>query len=377
MSEPLSSLDPDPEQLEPDRPDPSGPLANIGTKMRNVFVGAVSLAYTVVSFRPRAALAVTASVASWVGQRLRWRERVQTLTDLVVFRFEPERVELEGDEHVEDFFGSHRGGSKLLGHYSIPDCANIIENSPIGEAFRQRGVDDWYIEFDLTDPFLHYAYVMRRSLPDREKALASLIVQSTPFRYDRSTPPLTRGARVIHAKFPPDLDLLHIRWLSLQDPTVEFSPDRPRLPGQRYPGSRIGRRVFGLVFNLARAHARDGLINIPEHFHNAYLYEDFKFLNPDDEGVFQRIARDLRADIRERGLAMVSWAIHLGYLNCGGEKWSWKMREQVLPLSRAMNAYFHSSDYVSAAEAQKSECPPFSINWDEAETMALNAILAC
>jgi hypothetical protein len=85
---------------------------------------------------------------------------------------------------------------------------------------------------------------------------------------------------------------------------------------------------------------------------------------------------DLADDIQEKGLGFVSWAIYLGFLNCGGQKTKWEVKEQMLPLSKSLHSYFRSTEYIAAVEEQKKQCPAFSIDWDMAESVSLSAILA-
>jgi hypothetical protein len=177
------------------------------------------------------------------------------------------------------------------------------------------------------------------------------------------------GLRAIRARLPPAPNLLNIRWLSLQNPLARFSADRPRLPGQRFPGTGFGRVCAHLLADLARANGRDGIVNVPEHFHNAVLYasENFHFLNPEDQGRFEKIADDLRHDFDRRGMAAVSWAVSLGFLLCNGEQFVWEAHEQVLPFTRMMAAYFESPEYCQIVRDTKESCGEFAIRWEEAE----------
>lgn len=72
--------------------------------------------------------------------------------------------------------------------------------------------------------------------------------------------------------------------------------------------------LFNLILAMASSSNRDGMINTPEHFHNAFLYEGFMFLDAIDQAYFEKICEDLDKDIKEKGLAAVSWAIFLGFL---------------------------------------------------------------
>jgi hypothetical protein len=355
-----------------ERPGFRGQVVTFGCNIRDGFMSALSFTLGLFYVRPQTALTFMSSFTLWLGGRLRIGECLRSVERFCFFRFDDEGVQFDDDDNIEDFFGSRRGGSKLLGRYTVADCESIIRKAGIGSALQSRGISDWYVDLDLADPFLHYAYVMSRSIVNRDQYLAHIIVDSGSFKME-----LPSGSEVVQSRFPFATDILHIRWLSLQDPLGKFTPSRPRLPGQRYPGSSLGRPVLGLICKLAVERGRDGLVNVPEHFHNAFLYENFKFLNPDDEGRFQRLSCDLKSDIKERGLAMVSWAICLGFLRCAGEKVLWDMREQMLPLSDTLKLYFTSKQYLAAVETKRRSTGPFTIRWDQEETRTLAEVLRC
>jgi hypothetical protein len=368
-------LETDPQPISSKSPGFAGQIFNLGSHIRDGFMSACSFAFGLFYVHPETAVTFMSSFTLWLTQGLRIRERLHSIQSFCFFKFDSPGFEFDGGDQIEDFFGSHRGGSKFLGHYCESDCEDLIRKSPAGAALQSQGITDWYVEFDLGDPFLHYAYIRRRSIPARDQYLGYLIVESSSFKYDRETNPAAPGTEVVHSRFPLNSDILNIRWLSLQNPVGNFTPDRPRLPGQRYPGSKLGRTVLSLICELAEARGRDGLVNLPEHFHNAYLYENFKFLNPDDQGTFERMSCDLKSAIEEKGLAMVSWAIYLGFLRCGGQKVVWDLKEQILPLSKPLKGYFASKQYRAAVENRKRNSGPFTISWDQEETRTLTDVL--
>jgi hypothetical protein len=252
-----------------------------------------------------------------------------------------------------------------LHKYTAEDIVGFIRGSPLCAELEGRGMTDWYIEFDLHDSFSHFIYLRRRSEPDRRRLIGFMIVQ------------LSSGNIA-------DLDLLSVRWLSLQDVNGSFSARRPRLPGQRYPGSGLARSAFGLVYERVVAAGRDGILNRPEHFHNACFYRDpsklgskegFRFWRAADEGWFSRLLADLARDLRERGLAAVSWAIYLGFLRCGDAQERWVPRDQVFAISPKCVAHFTAAEFTQGVTAGAAAAGPFSIVWDEAEKMCLGAII--
>jgi hypothetical protein len=77
------------------------------------------------------------------------------------------------------------------------------------------------------------------SLVDLRLAEPSAIVEEPLFK--------ARGLRVLS---------LAVRWLALQDPRGRFTPERPRLPGQRYPGLGLGKRLYERLMVWAKSGGR-------------------------------------------------------------------------------------------------------------------------
>jgi hypothetical protein len=90
------------------------------------------------------------------------------------------------------------------------------------------------------------------------------------------------------------LSVLFNAWLSLQDPRARFTPERPRLPGQRWPGLGLARAFYALLARWAREWGKDAVLATPEYFHNALFYSPaFRFLSPREQGRFEALRRDL------------------------------------------------------------------------------------
>jgi hypothetical protein len=147
------------------------------------------------------------------------------------------------------------------------------------------------------------------------------------------------------------LSFLSMRWLSLQDPGAAFTPDRPRLPGQRYPGLGLSRRFYERLLLWAEEWGKDGLVNYPQYFHNAVFYRRaFRFISPAREGRFAALARDLGAlSVAEASAAR--WGG--GGVGGGGGGPAWEPGEMVSPLTRGLRGYLESPDYARAVEAAR------------------------
>ena len=280
---------------------------------------------------------------------------------------------IDNSSDIGDMFGTKRGGDKFLDSYTVDDITSIIRKSRINDRLVKLGFSDWYVSFDLRDCYSHYGYIRTPRLQDPNQYIGFLIVQNGQYLPTfGNDPPWTD---FINRNFPKNSNILNIRWFSLQNPLGSFTPNRPKLPGQIYPGSGLAHDCLNIFCKLGLKHRRDGISNVPEHFHNAYLYTGFIFLNPLDQGRFEKMKEDLDEDIKTRSIGAVSWAIYLGFLREDGKKLPWTPHEQLLPLSIRMNLYFHSAEYKMFVELAKSRTGHFSIEWDEAEKYCMSSIL--
>ncbi|EAY07195.1 hypothetical protein TVAG_050100 [Trichomonas vaginalis G3] len=287
--------------------------------------------------------------------------------------FTPEENVFANESDIENAFGVNRGGTLYLGKYSIEQCTELIRNSKFNDDFQRMGYPDWYIEFDLSDCFTHLAYVFSRHLEGKEKYIAFLAIEVGEFQL-KETSAKGKGTAILSQYLPKSLNLLNVKWLSLQDPLSKFSAKRPRLPGQRFPGTGAGRHVFEFFIQLCTKSERDGIVNTPEHFHNAFIYEGFLFLDADVEGNFRAMKRDLASDIQNRGLAAVSWAIYLGFLRENDTPVKWKPEEQAFAISEQFKRYFDSPSYNSAVNEAENSRGKYHLVWEEAESYCFAAV---
>ncbi|KAH0788895.1 hypothetical protein GPJ56_007190 [Histomonas meleagridis] len=378
MEDPQSE-DPQAEQKTIDAVSFADSLSSFGCSMRDRFIKIFSSAWN--KFSPNQEndnnqMNFTARISDFIDKKIRLRERLTSLVDYVVPDFKPDDIIFDSDMEIDSAFGSQRGGTKFLDLYTAQDITGFIQNSKLGELLSQGPFKDWYIELDLSDCFVHYAYMRLKSLPEKEKFIGFLIAQKGPLRLKSAGQNETPGQKIVHSKLPEDLNMLNIRWFALQNPFAKFSAKRPRLPGQNYPGTGLAREAYNLLVTLSKSAKRDGILNVPEHFHNAFLYENFLFLDPDDQGMFEKMSEDLNKDINERGLAAVSWAIYFGFLRCDEEVAKWGQYEQVLPLSAKLERYFQSTDYKNEVLAAKQRRGKYHILWEEAESYCLSAIIS-
>jgi hypothetical protein len=143
------------------------------------------------------------------------------------------------------------------------------------------------------------------------------------------------------------LSFLSIHWLSLQDPSRDFTPERPRLPGQRHPGLGLVRPLITRVLHWATQWGKDGLLTLPEYYHNAVIYSAiFKFIDPVRQGRFEALQRDLRlihvaqasAAVEQRRVVEEPWGAPL----------QWEPGEMITPLSEPVRRCLDSGEYQTA-----------------------------
>ena len=73
-----------------------------------------------------------------------------------------------------------------------------------------------------------------------------------------------RSRRVV-----PGMEVIALEWLLLQNPRGEFSPRRPRLPGQKHPGLGLLRDIMGWLMVVCEQHGLDGIFFTTVHYHIA------------------------------------------------------------------------------------------------------------
>lgn len=267
------------------------------------------------------------------------------------------------DEFWSDLFEKDKRCTKFMKKYTAEQMTALIQNSPMGRQLEKIGFGDWFIELDLSDPFNHYLYIRSPQYPSKSDYIAFMIIRTDIFHIKTSAHS-KEGLDYLRQYFnKSDVRFFNIKWLSLQNPAASFTKDRPRLPGQRYPGSGIGRTFLTELRKLSLNNSDDGIVNIPEHFHNAFMYQGFYFLDPINQGIFNKMIKDLKVDIREKGLGNVSWAVGVGALKLDGKPYPWNPGEFVCPLSNRMIAYFDSFHYTNAVSICMKNTGLFTIDW--------------
>lgn len=136
--------------------------------------------------------------------------------------------------------------------YGVAGLQRVIHEFGLDEALRRRGLGDHHGVITRDDDFRHRMWFS--------------LSEGSPIMDLRLH---LQEAAVIHGDV---VAVVVIDWLLMQHPRRCFSAERPRLPGQRHPGTGLRCVVHGLLVLLCRRLGRDGLVTVPERFHLAARY---------------------------------------------------------------------------------------------------------
>ncbi len=248
---------------------------------------------------------------------------------------------LEEEDIFSDLEGD-KGSCLFLGKYSLQEVSAVLKKRSFFKDAQKRGL--WPLEYHMDNS--EYP-VQRFQIYHREKKEENLIVD----------------LKIREGTFQPKekYKVLLLEWLTLQNPLLEFSGDRSPLPGQKFPGLNLGKKVLDLFVYLARLGRLDGLLAFPAYFHNAVLFSRyFDFLNPKKQGEVLGI----RKIFRHVPFSQMAWIVHL---ECLKERtigvYKWEAEEQVYPLNKKLRAHFESKRYKNMVR-QTREKFQFTIDWE-------------
>lgn len=221
----------------------------------------------------------------------------------------------------------------FLGYYSPSGLQYALEKYGFFKLLKKKGFDNLKITINTKDPYKQ-CLALHNGKKDRDHLLCELIVK--------------RKNITVYPPFPATIygrnfEVIAVEWLLLQDPRAPFQKDRPRLPGQEYPGLSMGEMAMELLVIMSGRLRTAGLVNKPEHFHNAQMYSShFRYIDPIHEAKRQAIARDL---LKVYSLSEVSWAVDLNCVTENGEPFQWQGSDQIIPLDRDLKEYLRSDKY--------------------------------
>lgn len=233
-----------------------------------------------------------------------------------------------------------RGEGLFLGYYSVKGLELIFNKYHIFEKIRKKGYGNPRILLDTSDPYKHRLRVVNEEGKKPLPVLIDLIVRSETVCIDLPYKSPQNGKKY---------ETLAIEWLQMQDVRGQFSARRPRLPGQDHPGLGIGSEALELLVIAARRVGLQGIVNIPNHFHNAYFYSRiFHYENPREQAKLKAILRDLG----KMPLYKLAWAMEEGAVldAVSNKPFEWFTGRQVFPLISGWSGMYRSRPYKKAVE---------------------------
>jgi hypothetical protein len=247
------------------------------------------------------------------------------------------------DVTMDELVIGKRTGDLLMDFYTCEGLETALERYGFMDLLRERGFDNLLVSIETSDPD-HQVTRIHFDRADPEHLLVELVVR---FRN------LVTPREAVDDGVQECFRMLSIEWLLMQNPRATFSLARRKLPGQHYPGLGLGRWMLELLRMMTERLDCCGLMNIPQHYHNAYLYsKQMLCFLPQDQGYLEAMKRDLR----QMPLVETSEAIDSGRLRdaATGERLEWEGKAQVMPVEPELNAYFARPAYIQAvAEARQ------------------------
>lgn len=244
-----------------------------------------------------------------------------------------------------------KGYSLYLGVFTRDEVQKVLRSSHIWHDLTLKGFANLILDINTDDPHRHILRVYF-DRADKAHMLIEIILSESIFKPKVQYVPTFRQGTY---------NMLVIEWLVLQNPILKFSPEKPQLPDQQYPGLGIARRVGDMLVDVSRYLHKDGILNFPQYYHNAVIYSEiFRFYNPYMQGMLKAIEKSLS----KYPLAESSSAVSLGCVKNlkDGGYFKWKAEELILPISAELNGYFASKEYDNICNNTMKEYS-FDIDW--------------
>jgi hypothetical protein len=254
----------------------------------------------------------------------------------------------------DDLFGGFarvKGTSLFLGKYSLAEVGAVLGRRGFFREARKRGL--WPLTYNMDSsefPAQRFQIFLKEQKP--ENLIVDLKLKEATFHLKNA---------LLYRVLTSDYRVLAFEWLTLQNPLLHFSPHKPGLPGQAYPGLSLSKKVVDLFIYVAGLLGLDGLMAYPAYYHNALLFSQyFQFVNPDKYGEVLAIHRSLP----QVPLKQLAWIVHWNCLRDPENKvYEWKSEEQLLPLNRNLRRYFGSKIYRMRVRHARKKLG-FTVDWE-------------
>ncbi len=244
-------------------------------------------------------------------------------------------VHIDLGESFEILTG-HGGVKKLfLQRFNRDELWHMSEKIGLVSHLHKKGFDKIILDIDVDESRINYFSIyMKEKRP--ENRLLDVRLSEATFMPDKKF--FSEGASII------PYEMINIEWISARNPYINFSKERPQLPGQSSPGLGILKYCFRMIYLMASEIFKDGFMDVPDHMHGAIMYSsDFMFFDPVHEAILRAVMRDLKM----YSISDISWGILTSTVieKTSGQPQVYDPCEQVHSVSRRMKKYFQSDLY--------------------------------
>ena len=278
------------------------------------------------------------------------------------------RIEIQGGADEDELsmesllsFGRFQASSNFfLGVFSNSGLKHILERFHIMDLLEERGLTNITTEIETSDPRTHKFYIYTGE-PTPSNVICEFVAKKGPLHFEK-------GLLENYPTIP--MSFLQIEWLLLQNPRKRFADEKPRLPGQSYPGLGLGMHMMLLLTILSKNMGLDGIINKPHFFHTAFIFsKKFVFVDPYKQAEIESLNRDL---LSKYSFYDMSWASNFECIinNNTNETFVWEPDFLIYPMSKKISKYFHSKEYKKQVSKLKKEMS-FRIDEDKYQKMLL------
>jgi hypothetical protein len=266
--------------------------------------------------------------------------------------FTYEKSPLISEEEIFSQLTEKKGSILFLGRYTLEEVIAVLKKRDFIQYAEEKGLLPLIYELDSKEyPTQRFQIYFKRKEPDF--LLVDLKIREGKMQIKKS---------FSFFLFRKEYDFLIIEWLTLQNPLAKFTSQKPRLPGQIFPGLGLARKAFEVFIYLARLMRKDGILVYPWYFHNAVIYSEyFYFFNPYKQGEILAI----RKNFPNMNLSDLAWIVHLGCLHYKKSKkiYEWFAEEQIHPLKHELKKYFKSKNYNRTVRKVEKKLQ-FYIDWE-------------